>query len=337
MLVGRQIVDRAKIQRIIFEFDYYEKAFHQFYDTYRAVPDAITNKQCLKLSEFGGTYRYMTLQSSSGKYVETYSTQNWTQNYACSRLFPSDTVAGSKKISGGTQDAMLCTIIKLVKSGLVDAKYRNYELTNYFGGCSHDRINGRQSGISGYNPVIYDVRSSFENDVFLHIAGFSLYSTYPFNDLTHGFANRFLSILGANIIGNRRHEAHNKNFANALNQHNVVIAYNQTTESKGLLAISGEGTTNNVARNGGNVKNAAGAFSSKMSSLLDSKIDDGRPGSGKLLAMKSGNARRPDASEDEIINSCYDQTFENVDKAIYNSDSNLKYGCNIIYVMNDLK
>ena len=25
-LIGRQIVDRAKIQRIIFEFDYYEKA-----------------------------------------------------------------------------------------------------------------------------------------------------------------------------------------------------------------------------------------------------------------------------------------------------------------------
>ena len=51
-MVGRQIVDRAKIQRIIFEFDYYEKAFHQFYDHYRFVPGNLSEKNCRKYPEF---------------------------------------------------------------------------------------------------------------------------------------------------------------------------------------------------------------------------------------------------------------------------------------------
>ena len=69
------------------------------------------------------------------------------------------------------------------------------------------------------------------------------------------------------------------------------------------------------------------AISSKVSSQLDAKIDDGRPGTGRLLASK--------ADRDE--NYCYDKMWNQVDKAIYNKDDRTDYGCNLIKVMEDVK
>ena len=56
-----------------------------------------------------------------------------------------------------------------------------------------------------------------------------------------------------------------------------------------------------------------------------------------MLALKSGHARRTGATDNEIKNACYDQDFANVDRAIYNSSTDLKYGCNLVRVMEDVK
>ena len=82
---------------------------------------------------------------------------------------------------------------------------------------------------------------------------------------------------------------------------------------------------------------STGALSSKMSSELDAKIDDGRPGTGKVVAFKGNASRRNGASANEILQTCYDRPVREVSKAIYHSDNNLKYGCNIIKVMEDVK
>ena len=78
-------------------------------------------------------------------------------------------------------------------------------------------------------------------------------------------------------------------------------------------------------------------LSAKITSELVSKIDDGRPSTGKVLALNSGFARKASATDDEIKAVCYDQLVSDVDKVIYNKDSNLRYGCNIIKIMEDIK
>ena len=80
-----------------------------------------------------------------------------------------------------------------------------------------------------------------------------------------------------------------------------------------------------------------GALNAKLTSELDAKIDDGRPGTGKLLASKSTFELDATATEEQKAKICYDNTIEHLDKAIYVSDTNQKYGCNIIKVMEDVK
>ena len=78
-------------------------------------------------------------------------------------------------------------------------------------------------------------------------------------------------------------------------------------------------------------------LSSKMMSELDAKIDDGRPGTGKLLALKGYRATVDGATNAQIENTCYDKPFEDVNIALYHNSNNLEYGCNLLKVMEDVK
>ena len=80
-----------------------------------------------------------------------------------------------------------------------------------------------------------------------------------------------------------------------------------------------------------------GAFSAKIASQIDAKIDDGRPGSGRVLAMKSAMAHVSATTDNIYMENCYDKSALEVDKAIYHTHTDLKYGCNIIKVMEDVK
>ena len=44
LLVGRKIVDRTKVQRIMSEFEAYEKMFQIFHTTYQVVPGNINSE-----------------------------------------------------------------------------------------------------------------------------------------------------------------------------------------------------------------------------------------------------------------------------------------------------
>ncbi len=77
-------------------------------------------------------------------------------------------------------------------------------------------------------------------------------------------------------------------------------------------------------------------LSAKMTSELDAKIDDGRPGSGRLLALKAGYSLIKDDNETKKA-VCYDQLVGDIQKSIYHASTNLKYGCNMMYIMEDVK
>ena len=138
---------------------------------------------------------------------------------------------------------------------------------------------------------------------------------------------------GINNLVTKKHEFNNNDYYQAINNHSALIFFDIPVD---IRYIDGQGFSHSRSING-NSEKANGAISSRQMSELDAKIDDGRPGSGKLLALKTGRARRSGATESDIKQTCYDKTFEEIDKAIYNSDTNLKYGCNIIKVMEDVK
>jgi hypothetical protein len=79
------------------------------------------------------------------------------------------------------------------------------------------------------------------------------------------------------------------------------------------------------------------ALNAKMMSELDAKIDDGRPGTGKLLAYKDGRGSNKTAPDSEVKATCYDKDYSEVDKAIYHETTDLKYGCGVLRIMEDVK
>ena len=85
------------------------------------------------------------------------------------------------------------------------------------------------------------------------------------------------------------------------------------------------------------IQSEYGVFSAKITSQLDAKIDDGRPGSGTLLAMKGQYATKPSSTEDQIKATCYDKDFSEVEKANYNTSNDRKHSCNVLKIMSDIK
>ena len=78
------------------------------------------------------------------------------------------------------------------------------------------------------------------------------------------------------------------------------------------------------------------ALSSALMSQLDAKIDDGRPFTGRLLGLRNDSTFDvTDATKLSLH--CYDKTGADVEKAIYNESKNDEYGCNIAYIMEDVR
>ena len=308
MLVGRQIVDRAKIQRIIFEFDYYEKAFHQFYDTYRVVPGNLDEKTCNKYTEFKTQlncsfdhYHGQVIKNAPGKVIQTLL--NWR-----SVAYPMSHLRVAKLIEGST-------VREVIGVGENDMSKTNW-----------------YSNLMYFDVVQRDFsQASFDRNVFYNFFGFN-FKGNSWEDIMYYFP-------GCTKMYGDKNELSNSNFKNLLRGKNTIGILNVADflkEGTGTLHAGTYDGGNGNRTNGCN-KNAQGSMSAKLTSELDSKIDDGRPGTGKLLGLKSGYAHRSGATEQDVTNNCYDQKPENVDKAIYNNSTDLKYGCNIIKVMEDLK
>ena len=301
LLVGRQIVDRAKIQRIIFEFDYYEKAFHQFYDTYRVVPGNLGEQEAKKYSEFSKLIEHSHGTNQTGLFSDTKSANN------------------RKLVQSHYYGAYVTTMCQL--QSYIDNEHFVSNISGKFFHCKHNKGNsyeviGCNKGIE-VNAIGWlqsrAATSTFDDRVFIHNIGFTnkglnrnpILCTYP----------------NTGNMGNMKNapEETNKTWFMSSYGHNALFMFR---------IVSAEVSLQN---------NTQGTLSAKMTSELDAKIDDGRPATGKILAVKSGFARKASANDDEIKAVCYDQLVPNVDKAIYNSSNDLKFGCNLVKIMEDVK
>ena len=111
-------------------------------------------------------------------------------------------------------------------------------------------------------------------------------------------------------------------------------AYRDAMEGHNMLVTFANKDNHNDSHN---YDANSSVLNAKLASELDAKIDDGRPGTGKILSLKSGFALMNQNNEDILKKVCFDKLTPDVKTAIYNSDTNLKYGCNIIKVMEDVK
>ena len=161
--------------------------------------------------------------------------------------------------------------------------------------------------------------STYDPNVYIRFGGFNfkkqlqILGRYNYNVFTT--SNKYYN-------STLPHEIDNKNFRSYIDMHNTVY----TDTNRNIVVAGKSGRTRDNA-----------SLSSKMASELDAKIDDGRPGSGKILAIKGGHAHNKNTTADQHKKVCYDQMANNIDKAIYESSTDMKYGCNIIKVMEDVK
>ena len=188
-----------------------------------------------------------------------------------------------------------------VPDGITNAqKYTENDLIPLAFGSGNGYFKDRKH-VMWYYPT-----SSYDKNTFFSIAGFrrgAVHGTYGSSG-TYIDQRVYLSFIEDNEYSNANYQA-------ALNLHNVILL-------KYMEAA--------LLDNNGKIDTKI-ALDSKIASEFDAKVDDGRPGSGKVLAFKTVNDPQY----------CYDKQFADVDKAIYNSNTNNKYGCNIIKVMEDVK
>ena len=312
LLVGRQIVDRAKIQRIIFEFDYYEKAFHQFYDTYRVVPGSLSEKTCEKYSTFKNYYISRNI-----------SFNNWTGCKCCTSY---GAVLNPKLIESWHGDPIRIKR-QAIASGLFEVDWGDGIEQNPMSKCYYGNATTFLSG-HWLNNTSASFEATTGKEHRIAFLGFDFQRMLASGETMAHYLNYGFSGSNKYYNANLPHEIENNTFKKQIDHHNVIFYFYHREAT-------------DINTNGGSRANEMntwnGVLSSKLSSQLDSKLDDGRPGTGSILALKSGFGHRSGANADEHIAVCYDRRADEVDKAIYQSDTNMKYGCNIMKIMSDVK
>ena len=324
LLVGRQIVDRAKVQKYISELDYFEKNFHMFYDTYRTVPGHLSRKTCLKYREFDeigcGFCSKIPDTIQNAKLM-----QSDTRDFVY-RIYSSEFEIGSGRITEhGVYEGCY------QRTGYIEGMI-NYKQVCTCEGCCNGTMPGEGArNMLTINPLLnwQWMKSSVQQYTYVRFSGFDFAKQLK---VLGGYTNMMFAASNKSQNKTLPHEIDNANFRKVLDLHNAV--YYDTDRGVSQKSITTDtttgATTTTTTRNNS-------VFSAKMASELDAKVDDGRPGSGKILALKGGAAHNANTSEDKHKKVCYDQMADQVDKAIYETSTDIKYGCNIIKVMEDVK
>ena len=303
VLIGRNIADRAKIQRIIFEMDYYEKAFRQFYDSYDVVPGNLGYETCIKHVEFHGC------------------TATWPE-YKCNKSHedfckmvqdrPTGFGGDNRILRNDNEINVYSSMCQLSSAKLIDQDILC--LNWYTSGYQFDKT--YSNGLYHYKQHNIFPKSSFDDNVVITFHGF--------NDFEDGsdYKDNF-NFYNMNSFDD--YETLDKSFKYAVDRRNSLI-----------FTSANSGCECNSSNNNCSCDRSTGALASSDTEKLDIKLDDGLPGSGVLLAYKNDYAHRQGATNDDIMKTCYIGTFKNVGEAHYLSGSNRRYGCNIIKVMKDL-
>ncbi len=291
-----------------------------FYDTYRTVPGHLSRKTCLRHREFDeigcGFCSYIPETIQNAKLM-----QSDTRDFVY-RIYSSEFEIGSGRI---TKHGVYETCYE--RTGWIEGMLQYAAVCTCEGCC-----NGRPGAeLAKYNMLTINpwlnyqwMKSSVQQRTYVRFSGFDFAK-----QLKVLGAYTYMMFAASNKYDNTTlpHEIDNANFRKALDLHNTVYYDTDRGVSQNVNATDG---TKITTRNNS-------VFSAKMTSELDAKVDDGRPGSGKILALKGGHAHNANTTNEQHEAVCYDKMADQVDKAIYHTSTDIKYGCNIIKVMEDVK
>ena len=317
LTVGRKIVDRAQIQRVIFEIDYYKKSLSLFKDTYDAYPGNLDKANCIKYGEFSQINATQT-GIEIGDYCETDRTKE--------RARTTDGYVSSGVIATTQNWTTFLNTMRFMKTaGLIDNVNTTIEQSELVNGNYTNASDASAKGpwnvackdcISYENVKRTQAYTSFDKEGVVTLAGITLSND---TNQTSSYDLNFIRGSNNSLKVSRGHELYNTNYANQINSQNVLFLYrNVPSDADDTFGSSSIST---------------GLFSSSLTNQIDAKLDDGMPGSGILLALKSGYAHQSSSNEDIQKSVCYYETFENVGSAYYNNNNDVKYGCNVAYIL----
>jgi hypothetical protein len=179
------------------------------------------------------------------------------------------------------------------------------------------------TAITPANEAKYLQPTSFNEDGLIMFAGFDIFANDAKDckvngniaETSCGNSRTLNFIRGSASYGGVQTELHDATFAKALDRKNaVVMFYNDTSTT--FKAVSA---------------NSSGIVSPAQMNKIDQKMDDGRPGTGRVLALKSGLGRTSDAAVSKSV--CYNDLATNVSNAYYLNSDDAIYGCNIVAVI----
>ncbi|MBQ7537033.1 MAG: hypothetical protein IJT14_02830 [Rickettsiales bacterium] len=275
----------------------------------------MNKKDCVKYSEFANAHSY-TILGGTVKGINFNSPYVLCNTAANQSVFPP-----SRKLLAPTfvQSRYMSTCW-LSLAGLIEEKMycRNW---NGIGG--HNWYSEGQVYSKGAKTDFrYYPQATFNSEMVVGYHGFDDYKI----DATTTYDYKY-NFLTYNFNKDSTYEVVDPNFKSAVHKHNTIFIVNSN------LGCTCTSPYVNCA-----CKNSRGALSAKMTSELDAKIDDGRPGTGRLLGYKNDYVHQNTApSDDEINKVCYDKPINEVSSALYEKSSDLRFGCNIIKVMEDVK
>ncbi len=331
LLVGRKIVDRAKLQRIMFEFDYYKKNFILFQDTFEVLPGNVDVTVCKRYAEFSqvtteaekksntlptaGKYCVATASDANTRVVEGYvsasviaSTDNWLPFVTGMRFMKSGKVLDTVKF--GIADTITDADVAGASKGEGDIfSLKSPVKTVYTSSGSGSSTTGALEAGEQCEDCISNATVKATQGQ----ASFDAEGAFSFVGVPENVTEMYY------IRGSYMSEMQNELYRTKVSGKNVLVLYRNTAKTSDAQGISSTATA---------------ILSSTITNMMDVKMDDGQPGTGNMLALKGAYAYSSEGSShaNEV---CYNNTFENSGSSFYLDNSDVKYGCNVVYLMSN--
>ena len=316
LLTGRKIVDRANLQRVIFEIDYYKKAFTMYRDTYDVYPGNMDEETCMKYAEFSqlGTENNSV---NVGQYCKNNRTENNGDGKVNDGYSSSSLMATSERWTSflnAMRFMQTSKIINEVPTTIADPEISNNGTSSYYTDADKGPWDTACKDCITYENVKRtQATTSFDANGAITLAGILLDSGHP-----QGYNLNF--IRGSNNYkgDGQAHEFYDTTLEKNVNSRNVMFLYRNTPS--GADDTYGAGSL------------STGILTADITNQLDIKLDDGRPGTGVIIGLKNGYVHYlTDEKEQKQV--CYNDLQKNVSTAYYVANTETKNGCNVMYII----
>ena len=320
LLTGRQLVERAELQRIISDIDYYQKNVVQFQDTFGFLPGNMDVAGCSKNTILYKTFYETAKQSRDSTKRALATTYGNVDTYCASKSHTVEGYTGANYFASTySYTSIYQAAAQLAQSGLITS----------------DTIvqSDIPTSLQGKGPMTLspthsaDIDATYLQPLAFNEDGLVMFASVDVKagegsgcTIKDGVAqagcgkSRNLEFVRGSAAYGQQTELHNITFADTIDKkRSLILFYNDTSTTYSAVSA-----------------NSSGLLSPSQTNKLDQKMDDGHPGTGKVLALKSGLGRTSDATVSKSV--CYDQLAKDVSKAYYLSSDDAIYGCNIITV-----